>query len=103
MAPIFGRLSDLHAPSRRYIAAIALVCEAAFQMLYAVGLVDSLGMLYAVAIPISLFHVAAQACVDGILVSGRGGGETGTARARQGAMVTFSVAGDIFACLISLL
>ena len=42
MAPIFGRLSDLHAPSRRYIAAIALVCEAAFQMLYAFGLIDSL-------------------------------------------------------------
>jgi hypothetical protein len=102
-APIFGRLSDVHAPSRRYIATASLLVEAAFQLFYAADLVNSLGTLYAVAIPISLAHVAAQACVDGILVSGRGGGETGVARARQAAMVTFSVAGDIVACLISLL
>ncbi len=102
-APIVGRLTDLLPPSRRKIAAAALVVEAAFQALYAAGLVDSLGKLYAVAVPIALAHVAAQACVDGILVSGRGGGETATARARQGAMATFSVAGDIVACLISLL
>ena len=102
-APIFGRLTDMHAPSRRYIATAGLVIEAIFQFIYATGLVDSLGMLYVVAVPISMAHVAAQACVDGILVSGEGGGETGMARARQGAMVTFSVAGDIAACLISLL
>ena len=66
-APIFGRLTDMHAPSRRYIATAGLVIEAIFQFIYATGLVDSLGMLYVVAVPISMAHVAAQACVDGIL------------------------------------
>ena len=47
-APIFGRLTDMHAPSRRYIATAGLVIEAIFQFIYATGLVDSLGMLYVV-------------------------------------------------------
>ena len=104
-APIVGWLTDLGGPTWRRRAIVAcLLAKGLFILAFAVGLVQSLGALYAIGLPAAMLHSFSLAALNGALIADgnlHGGGDTSEARRRQSAKVICSSLGDFCAFIAS--
>lgn len=103
--PIVGWFTDRGGPSARYVTIVAaFTIKATFLMFFALGRVRSVGMLFALGLPLHAVHAAAIATLNGALVArgGDGSGDTDVARSRQAAKLGWQTAGDFAASLASL-
>lgn len=103
--PIIGLLTDLAGPRwRRRFIVTCLVANVFLNACFAIGLVNTTGLLYAFGLPAAATHDFALAAINGALIADgttHGGGDSKVARGRQAAKLTCMTLGDLIACAAS--
>ena len=100
-APLIGIATDRGGPQwRRRTVVLSLVANVLCMALFALGLVRTVGSLFAIGLPAAATHVFALAAINGALVADgitHGGGDTSVARGRQSAKLVCMTLGDLLA------